>query len=58
MEFKIVKNNNVGYINYTGQKDTYFVISEPINETGICIEFNTIGEAKEFINSNEDRFFS
>lgn len=49
---RIIKEDLTGCINgiVAGTpKARYFVIEEPINETGICKEFKTEEEAQEFI---------
>lgn len=49
---RIVKEDLTGCINRiaTGAPETrYWVIAEPINETGICKEFATEDDAQEFI---------
>ena len=33
----------------------YYVIEEPINETGICFQFDTLAEAEAFIAANKKR---
>ena len=45
---KIVKESLEGCINCSRQKDRYYVIKEPIAKTGICYQFDTEEEAKEF----------
>lgn len=49
---RIIKEDLTGCINRiaTGAPAArYWVIEEPINETGICKEFKTEAEAQEFI---------
>lgn len=49
---KIIKEDLTGCINRIAAGAPavrYLVIEEPINETGICKEFQTEAEAQEFI---------
>ncbi len=49
---RIVKENLTGCVNRTTAgmpASRFLVIEEPINETGICVEFGTRKEAEEFI---------
>ena len=49
---RIVKEDLTGCINWAASgvpTARYWVIEEPINETGICKEFKTEAEAQEFI---------
>ena len=49
---RIIKEDLTGCINRIGTgapEARYLVIKEPINETGICKEFETEAEAQEFI---------
>jgi hypothetical protein len=51
---KIVKENLRGCINKEGAPDCrYYVIKAPINETGICVEFESEKEAQEYIQANQ-----
>lgn len=48
---RIIKEDLTGCINRVASgapKARYWVIKEPINETGICKEFKTEAEAQEF----------
>lgn len=49
---RIVKEDLTGCINWAASgapAARYWVIEEPINETGICKEFKTETEAQQFI---------
>jgi hypothetical protein len=49
---KIIKEDLTGCINRIAPgapEARYWVIEEPINETGICKEFKTEAEAQEFM---------
>jgi len=48
---RIVKEDLTGCVNRTAgmPASRFLVIEEPINKTGICVEFGTREEAEEFI---------
>lgn len=57
---RIIKEDLTGCINRiaAGAPATkYWVIAEPISETGICKEFTTEADAQEFIDKQNCRFY-